>query len=141
MNALLILLFPFIELWFIIQIGGVIGATTAILLIILTAILGFNLIRYRGMETFNKTRSQFRDRQFNEDIIETMLFIGGALALIIPGFITDFFGLILLVPIVRRLLGLRIGKYLVVNRHTTGDSSHSTRHPPNTIEGDFTRED
>jgi UPF0716 protein FxsA len=45
-------------------------------------------------------------------MLEGLLMLAGAVALIVPGYITDFFGLFLLIPWTRRLLIKRMDRWL-----------------------------
>lgn len=102
---LLILLMPFIELYFMIEIGAKIGALTVILLILASGFLGLFLMRTQGLATLQKAQQLMSAGQPPEkEMLEGILiFIGGVL-LLIPGFITDIFGLLLLFPPIRHLM-------------------------------------
>jgi UPF0716 protein FxsA len=113
MPLLLLALFialPILELYVIIQVGGSIGVLPTLALLILDSILGTILFRSQGRaawERFNRALAEGRIPG-REVFDGAMVILGGAL-LITPGFITDVFGLICLIPptraLVRRLLG------------------------------------
>ena len=102
---LIILFVPLIEIYLFIQIGGQIGAFNTILIILLTAVVGIYFVRLQGLNTLKSGVSQLYKNQI--PIYEMMS--GAALAiaallLIIPGFLTDLIGFILLIPFTRKLL-------------------------------------
>ena len=107
MNSILftIILVPVIEIYLLIKIGSQIGAISTILLIFLTAILGIYYARYEGINTL---RSGFIQLSRNETPSYEML-SGAAIAfaailLIIPGFVTDTLGFLLIFPLSRNFI-------------------------------------
>ena len=106
MNTLLILLIsiPLIEIYLFIKIGSQIGAFNTISLILLTAFLGVWYARYEG---FNNIKSGMTQLMKNElpfyEIISGAALAFAALLLILPGFATDIFGLLLIFPPTRKL--------------------------------------
>lgn len=100
---LIFLLVPLIEIYFLIKIGGLVGAGLTILLVVFTAVLGAFLVRAQGFATFARVQAQFaRGRLTAPEMLEgLLLFVAGAL-LLTPGFFTDAVGFVLLVPPLRR---------------------------------------
>ena len=98
-----IILIPVVEIYLLIKIGSQIGAITTILLIFTTAIIGIYYAKYEGLNTI---KSGFIQLSKNE--IPTFEFLSGAtiafaaLLLIIPGFLTDLIGFILIFPLTRK---------------------------------------
>jgi len=107
MNSLLFLIIaiPSIEIFFMIKIGQNIGALNTIFLIIFTAIVG---IYYAKIEGLNTLRSGVYNSYKNKipifEIISGASIAVAAIFLIIPGFITDSIGFLLLVPFTRKLI-------------------------------------
>ena len=104
MNALIlfILSIPLIEIYLMIKVGGVVGAFNTIFLIF-TAIMGVYFARLEGL---NAVRSGFSQLVKNElpiyEIISGAALAFAALLLIIPGFLTDLVGFLLIVPVTRK---------------------------------------
>ena len=96
---------PFVEIYTLIVVGNYIGAFNAILLIVLTGIIGLYLLRNQGIRSLINLRSNPKGFDPTADNILKTLFtpIGGFLMLI-PGFITDFLGLLILLPLTRIFL-------------------------------------
>ena len=107
MNTLLLIIIsiPIIEIYFFIKIGNYIGAFNTISLIFVTAIIGVWYARYEG---FNTLRSAMLQLTKNEmpiyEIISGAALAFAALLLILPGFATDFLGLLLIFPLTRRMM-------------------------------------
>ncbi len=102
-----------IEIYLFISIGSEIGAFTTILLIFSTAIIGVYYARYEGLKTL---KSGFVQLSKNEPIGYEILSGAGiafaALLLIIPGFLTDLIGFLLIFPVSRKFLFKKIsGKF------------------------------
>ena len=107
MNSFLLILIglPIVEIILMINVGQSIGAINTILLIILTAILGIYFAKIEGINTI---RSGLVNIYQNKPPVHEML-SGASIAfavvlLIIPGFITDTFGFIILIPFSRNFL-------------------------------------
>jgi len=104
---LLLIGIPAIEIFIMIKVGQNIGAPNTISLIFLTAIIGIYFAKITGLNTL---RSAIYKLRKNKDQIPLFEIISGAsiafaaLLLIIPGFITDVFGFLLLMPFTRNML-------------------------------------
>ena len=127
---LLIIVIPIVEIYLFIKVGSVIGAFTTISLIFLTAILGVYYVKYEGFNTLRSGLSQLvRNETPFYEILSGAALAFSALLLILPGFVTDFIGLILVFPITRKLiLGSLSKKY---------ESKNKKSKNKNFIEGEF----
>ena len=108
---LLILLIPIIEIYLFIKIGSQIGAFNTISLIFITAVVGIYYAKYEGLNTL---RSAIKQVVQNEVPIYEII-SGAALAfasflLILPGFATDFLGILLIFPYSRKLFIKKFSK-------------------------------
>ncbi|MGR3983697.1 MAG: FxsA family protein [Gammaproteobacteria bacterium] len=103
MFFLLFLLVPLVEVYFLIEIGGRIGAFPTIALVVLTAALGAMLVRAQGFSTYLRVQRQLAlGESPAQMLLEGLaLFVAGAL-LLTPGFFTDAVGFALLTPPLRR---------------------------------------
>jgi UPF0716 protein FxsA len=102
---LLFLVLPILELYVIIQVGQAIGIVPTLLLLILDGFAGAALARSQGRNAwarFNRALAEGRVPA-KETLDGGMIILGGAL-LLAPGFITDIFGFLLLIPPTRALL-------------------------------------
>ena len=100
---LFIICIPLIEIYSLIKVGGMIGAFNTIFLIFFTAITGVYFARLAGL---NAIRSGFNQLIKNEipiyEIISGAALAFAALLLILPGFLTDLIGFLLIIPITRK---------------------------------------
>ena len=94
---------PLIEIYLMIKVGGMIGALNTIFLIFFTAITGVYFARLAGL---NAIRSGFNQLIKNEipvyEIITGAALAFAELLLIIPGFLTDLVGFLLIIPVTRK---------------------------------------
>ena len=146
MPGLLLLLFiviPAIEIYLFIEIGGAIGAGWTFVLILLTGFWGLGAMRRQGMTVLAEAQNaQARGQMPMAALAHGVLILLGGLMLVIPGFLTDALGLVLM---------LRWGRLLVIEsvlsavlpslmrgfqmRRSADASNESSA--PDTIEGDY----
>jgi UPF0716 protein FxsA len=102
---LLIIGIPLIEIYLMIEIGGVIGALNTIFLIFFTAIMGIYFAQLEGLNTMRSAFNQIRKDEIPVyEIISGAALAFAALLLIIPGFLTDIIGFLLIIPFTRKKL-------------------------------------
>lgn len=102
---LLFFLIPLIEISVFILVGKWIGVTTTVLSSVVTSLLGFFLLRYEGVQTFNLVRIQLKNGQIpGRAVLEGLFVLIGGYLLIVPGFLTDLIGLICILPFTRNIL-------------------------------------
>jgi UPF0716 protein FxsA len=107
MNTFLLLIvgIPIIEIYLFIKIGSQIGAFNTILLIFITAFFGIFYARYEGFNTLRSGVSQIVKNELPiYEIISGAALAFAALLLILPGFATDFLGLLIIFPPTRKLI-------------------------------------
>ena len=106
MNAVILLIIgiPAIEIYLMIKVGGIVGALNTILLIFFTAITGIYFAKIAGLSTL---RSGFNQLIKNEipiyEIISGAALAFAAFLLILPGFLTDIVGFLLIIPTTRKV--------------------------------------
>tara|TARA_B100000003_G_scaffold126676_1_gene113576 strand:+ start:37 stop:462 length:426 start_codon:yes stop_codon:yes gene_type:complete len=107
MNTILlgIILIPIIEIYLLIKIGSQIGAISTILLIFITAIVGIYYAKYEGLNTLKSGFLQLSKNQSpTYEVISGAAIAFAAILLIIPGFLTDVIGFLLIFPISRKII-------------------------------------
>lgn len=143
----LFLLFPFIELAVLIKVGGAIGVLPTLLLLVAAAVLGSLLMRVAGLATALRAREKLARGEVPEgEMLEGMMIALGGGLLLLPGFISDVFGLVLLLPFTRRLLAnklrQRMAEQALRQRAFADDlAARSGQTRPDVIEGEFERRD
>jgi UPF0716 protein FxsA len=117
--AVLVILFivvPIAELYVIIQVGGIIGVGPTIALLLADALLGSLLLRHQGRSAWRRFNAAIDERRFpGKEVADGLMIAVGGTLLLTPGFITDIFGLILLVPPARAIIR-RLGRPILTRR-------------------------
>ena len=107
MNSLLLIIIglPILEIAVMINIGQEIGVLNTILIIFITAIVGIYYARIEGINTIRSGMSKLYKNKipFYEIIFGASIAVATIL-LILPGFISDSIGFLLLVPFTRKIL-------------------------------------
>ncbi|WPO99159.1 FxsA family protein [Pseudomonas sp. HR96] len=154
---LLLLLFPVLELYVFFQVSTAIGFFPALLLIVAGSILGLLVVRVVGLATALRTRESMQRGELPaEQMFQgLMLAVGGGL-LLVPGFVSDLLGVILMLPPTRRLIArtlrrraeeqaLRQRAFSEDLKPRGGANVHieqpASGRQPDVIEGDFERRD
>ena len=125
MNSLLFLIIgvPIIEIYLFIKIGAKIGAVSTILLIISTALIGLVYVRYEGFNTLRSAMSQLIKNEIPLfEIISGAALVIGAFLLLLPGFLTDTLGFLLIFPLTRKIIFKKVTtKYKEKNKYIDGE--------------------
>ncbi|AOC55846.1 MULTISPECIES: FxsA family protein [Bacillus] len=100
---LLLILFPAVEISLFLISSKIIGILPTMLMIVLTSALGAYFARKQGIEAFQKVQ---RDLQYGKmpgiAIVDGFCILIGGLLLLIPGFLSDIIGALLLIPMTRK---------------------------------------
>jgi|TARA_B110000467_G_scaffold158027_1_gene173588 UPF0716 protein FxsA len=100
---------PILEMVVLIQVGQQIGALWTIVLVLLTAFIGINLLRYQGLSTLSRATWRMQSGQIPaQEMLEGILLAVGGALLLTPGFVTDTIGFLLLVPFTRQFFASRL---------------------------------
>ena len=130
MNTLLLLIIgiPLIEIYLFIKIGSQIGAFNTVLLILITAVIGVAYVRYEGFNTIKSGIGQIVKNELPVyEIISGATLAFAALLLILPGFATDLLGILLAIPLTRKLI---LGRFLKKKKY-------EKKNKKNYIDGEF----
>jgi UPF0716 protein FxsA len=105
----LLLAIPLVEIFLFATLGAAIGPWMTLGLVLLTAFIGINLLRYQGLATAKRAQERIRMGELPEtELLEGLMLAIGGFFLIVPGFFSDFIGFCLLMPLSRRWLRDRI---------------------------------
>jgi UPF0716 protein FxsA len=127
---------PIIEISIFIQIGGFLGTFNTIMLIFLTAALGMYFVRQQGFSTFQKIGLELQNQQIPvQGMFEGLVILISGILLVTPGFLTDIFGFLGLIPVTRLLL-LNLIKSILMKRYEN-IHSRSKKDVHKTIDGDY----
>ena len=130
MNTILLFLIgiPALEIFVMIKIGENIGAFNTVSLIFLTAIIGIYFAKMQGLNTLRSgVYSLYKNEMPLFEIISGASIALAACLLILPGFVTDTIGFLLLLPWTRKI----IVKSLIKKQNTVKTKSE------NYIEGEI----
>lgn len=92
---------PIIEIYFFVKIGSEIGAASTILFTLLTAFIGVATMKYVGVSSFNQARQSMLHVKPGLEILDPLTLYVCGVFLLIPGFFTDFLGILLFLPPLR----------------------------------------
>lgn len=130
---------PLVELFVFIQVVHWIGALDAIAVLLLVSVGGVFIVRHQGLGVWRRVREQLRVGTVPAvELVDGLLILIAGLLLIIPGFVTDAVGLLLLLPpvrgVVRRLLrrryAVRAANRVVKVVNTRSSSARATPSDP-----------
>ncbi len=155
---LLFIIIPLVELYVIIAVGERIGAFWTVILVLLTAVIGVNLLRIQGMSTLLRAQRNMAQGAIPAmEMIEGIALAVAGVLLITPGFITDSIGFLLLIPASRRAIIRYFMARPSLRASFRGQSTQWQSGPPQppgsdspeakppkvgrTIEGEYRRED
>lgn len=136
--VLLFIVVPIAELYVIIQVGQWIGVLPTLALLLADALLGSLLLRQQGRSAWRRFNAAIGEGRFpgREAADGVMVAVGGTL-LLTPGFITDVFGFLLLVPPTRALVRRGLfrfigGRFVLVGTAAEGMRNRRERPGPQT---------
>jgi UPF0716 protein FxsA len=116
---LLVVLFivvPIAELYVIIQVGEAIGVWPTLALLLADALVGSLLLRHQGRGAWRRFNAAIAERRFpGREVADGVMIVIGGTLLLTPGFITDVFGLIFLIPPTRAIFR-RLGRSYFARR-------------------------
>jgi UPF0716 protein FxsA len=113
--AALLLVIPLLDALFLVFVASQIGALVTALLVVLTALLGMLLVRAESRHTIREIQKKIGVGELPTDELLDggLLLVAGALTMT-PGLVTDFVGILLIVPITRIPIRTAVRDYVVV---------------------------
>lgn len=123
--AIVFLAVPIVEIYLLMQVGGIIGVGWTIFLVVFTAVIGVALLKIQGISTLNRAQQKLQANELPaREILEGMgLLVAGAL-LLTPGFFTDTIGFLLLFPPTRILLVKAVASRMVMSASVHVHAQH-----------------
>ncbi len=163
---LLFIIVPIIEIMVLMNVGAWLGAWPTIAIVIVTAWLGAKNVKQQGIATLQSVQTKMSQGEMpSSEIVAGLLLLVAGVLLVTPGFVTDFFGLSLLIPQVRKALIKSVQQHLTAAAGSSnqGFSFHSqsfnqqpfnqntfehdakdiedNKHQGETLDGEFERKD
>lgn len=141
MAAVLFLAFvavPIIEIAVIIKVGGLIGAWQTVALIVLTAAAGTYMVRAQGFQVLRRAQGSLDRGEFPAGaLIDGLALLVAGVLLLTPGFVTDAFGLALLVPPFRRWAARAVWRWLAARAEVRVAGGFRRHSDDGVVEGEF----
>ncbi len=141
--VIVIFIYIYLEICLFVAVANSIGVFLALLCIIATSIIGFSLVKSQGLKNFSLMRQKMINRENpTNEIIKSGSLLAAGFLLLIPGFLTDILGVLLLLTPVQQLLS----RFIVPNLMLATLLNRSKKKKPTApasnddiIEGDFRR--
>jgi len=98
----LFVLVPLLDTLVLVFIGGKLGFWATIAIVIVSGTLGAGMAKGQGLRVFREVQQDWREgRVPTQGLMDGLLLLFASALLMAPGFLTDIFGLALLIPAVR----------------------------------------
>ena len=124
-------LYVYIEISIFIQVAHVLGVFMTLILVIFSSVVGMSLVRNQGFKNFLLMQQKMAAGESPAaEMIKSVSLIIAGLLLLLPGFFTDFLGLLLLLPPVQKHLTMKLMPHLRFSRMPGGGFSAGTGAPP-----------
>lgn len=102
---IIFIIIPFAEIIVFMSVSDVIGLGTALIMALMTALLGGAIVRYQGIQAMmNAQENLKRGILPSTELFDGLCLVAAGATLITPGFITDTIGFLLLVPAFRAMI-------------------------------------
>ena len=122
------LVVPLVEMLVLFEVSDSIGGWWTLSLVVLTAVVGVQLLRQQGFSTLLRARKRLQSGELPAlEILEGMMLAAAGALLLTPGFLTDMLGFILLCGPLRRLFAGRLIKAGTVMTVKTGPAEFASR--------------
>jgi len=134
---IVLFLLAYIEITLFIKVASILGVAITLLLVVFTSCIGISLVRNQGMKTFVQLQQKLAQGESPAaEMVKSVSLVLAGFLLLIPGFFTDFLGLLLLLPPVQKSLTLKLLPHL--NIYRSGGAQPQSGH---TFDGEFQRKD
>lgn len=145
----LLIIVPVVEIYFLIQVGSVIGGFETVLLVVFTAFLGAYLFRVQGLTTVQRLQATLARGEVPAlEMVEGIMLLLCGVLLLTPGFFTDAIGFLCLLPALRQKVALALLSSQFIKQGSGFSGVNSSQHDPyadsddiDIIEGEFKRDD
>lgn len=139
---------PLLEMLLLFEVSDYIGGLWTIFLVVLTAVIGVQILKIQGFATLTRANIRLRSGQLPaQELVEGLLLAFAGALLLTPGFITDTLGFLCLTPPLRRLIARQIISSGALQAGTSGTGFYFSSgnvspddSEPGIYEGEFTEE-
>ena len=121
-------IYGWIEFEAFIAIGNAVGGLITFLGIFVTAFIGVALMKHQGTLVLKQWQSSVSEGEMNRSTLASgVSLVLGTVLMLLPGYVTDFIGLLCFIPVLRVLIGesllSRLGERVFSSGFFTGFSS------------------
>jgi UPF0716 protein FxsA len=132
---------PIVEIYVILQVGHLIGGWPTVALLLAESLLGAWIVRREGRRAWRALTSTFREGGLpDKELADAALVLVGGVLLLTPGFVTDFFGFLFVLPftrpLVRRLGAAYVGRRVRIARARTAKPGEPAAREPVVVRGE-----
>ena len=136
-----VFLYVYIEISIFIQVAHVLGVLLTLILVLFSSVVGISLVKNQGFKNLMLMQQKMAAGESPAaEMIKSVSLIIAGLLLLLPGFFTEFLGLLLLLPPVQKHLTLKLMPHLRFSRMPGGGFSAGTG-GGDTFEGEYQRKD
>lgn len=135
----LLFLFAYIEISLFIRVAEVLGVALTLLLVVFTSCIGVSLVRNQGVKTFIQMQQKIAAGESPAaEMVKSVSLVLAGFLLLLPGFFTDFLGVLLLLPPLQKRLTVKLMPHLHIWR---GSGASPSGPSGNTFDGEYYRKD
>jgi len=139
--VVLFLIVPIVEIYVIVQVGQEIGALPTIALLLVESAIGAWLVKREGRRAWQALKSAVgTGRLPSRELADAALVLVGGTLLLTPGFVTDVFGLFLILPVTRTFARRALGWFAARRASALVARSSVTRNSARTVPGEVIRD-
>ena len=96
---------PIAEFWVVTTVGGLLGLWPTLALLVVSAVVGAVMMRREGAKAWSALVNAFGSGQLPTGrLADAALVLVGGILLMLPGFLTDLVGLVMILPFTRPLI-------------------------------------
>lgn len=147
-SLILLFLYIYLEVSVLVIVANTIGVLFGLLALVATSILGICIVKSQGIRNLVHLQRKIQlGESPTREISKSVLLFAGGFLLLIPGFITDIFGALILIPPIQHLFITYFIPHFAIKRHRSSPAGGKRRTTKNhkqndeIIEGQFTRKD
>lgn len=135
--ALVFLIVPVVEIYILIQVGQVIGALWTVFFVVLTAIIGVQLLKSQGLSTLTRAQTKLNSGQMPaQELLEGFALVIAGAFLLTPGFFTDTIGFLLVIPVTRSFIISKLSAKMMASGSFSVHNTYSAQTDQKSPQGD-----
>ncbi|MBA9087411.1 UPF0716 protein FxsA [Fontibacillus solani] len=109
----LIIILPIVEFWGYVEVAERLGVGKTVFLTIATSIIGGFMMQFEGRKVMTDSKAQMTNGQVpGRMALDGLCVFGGGILLLLPGFVTDIIGFLLVFPLTRPIFSALLMKWI-----------------------------